>query len=173
MVLQACRLNQPNDMPVAMYKTKKDKIFYLTGNTIAELLRKAVKAVCPDTATVNLKKYSAHSLHIWAYVLLDKAGKSPEYIKKRLRWLGNSFRMYLRDSTKIQSQHLDALQAASQEVMDLIAALPDKVIAVCTMTDESAIRTCMSVQMRLNNISLVHFNNYLQLIIIFLFHLRS
>jgi hypothetical protein len=42
--------------------------------------------------------------------------------------------MYLRDTTKIQSQHLDALQAASQEVMDLIAALPDKVISMCTMT---------------------------------------
>jgi hypothetical protein len=45
--------------------------------------------------------------------------------------------MYLRDTTKLQSQHLDALQAASQEVMDLIAALPDEVIAMCTMTDES------------------------------------
>jgi hypothetical protein len=45
--------------------------------------------------------------------------------------------MYLRDTTKIQAQHLDALQAASQEVMDLIAALPKKVIAMCTMTNES------------------------------------
>ncbi len=45
--------------------------------------------------------------------------------------------MYLRDTMKIQSQHLDALQAASQEVMNLIAALPDKVIAICTMTDGS------------------------------------
>ncbi len=69
--------------------------------------------------------------------MLDKAEKSPEYIKKRLCWLGDSFRMYLRDTTKIQSQHFDALQAASQEVMDLIAALPDKVIAVCIMTDGS------------------------------------
>ncbi len=45
--------------------------------------------------------------------------------------------MYLRDTTKIHAQHLDALQAASQEVMDLIAALPKKVIAMCTMTDGS------------------------------------
>jgi hypothetical protein len=45
--------------------------------------------------------------------------------------------MYLRDTTKIQSQHLDTLQAVSQEVMDLIAALLDKVIAMCTMTDGS------------------------------------
>jgi hypothetical protein len=45
--------------------------------------------------------------------------------------------MYLRDTTKIQSQHLDAYQAASQELMNHIAALLDKVIAICTMTDGS------------------------------------
>ncbi len=78
MVLWACQLNRPDDMPVTIYKTKKDKIFYLTGNKIAELLRKAVKAVRPDTATDYLKKYSAHLLRIWACVLLDKAGKSPK-----------------------------------------------------------------------------------------------
>jgi hypothetical protein len=59
-------------MPVAIYKKKKDKIFYRTGNKIA------------------LKKYSAHLLHVWACVLLDKAGKSPKYIKKRLCLLGDS-----------------------------------------------------------------------------------
>jgi hypothetical protein len=137
MILPACWLNQPKDMPVAIYKMKKDKVFYLTGNKIAELLRKAVKAVRPDTAMDNLKKYSANLLCVWACVFLDKVGKSPKYIKERLRWLGYSFRMYLRDITKIRSQHLDALQAASQEVMDLITALPDKVIAMCTMTDGS------------------------------------
>ena len=45
--------------------------------------------------------------------------------------------MYLRDTIKNQSQLHDALQVASQEVIDLIAALPDKVIAMCTMTDGS------------------------------------
>jgi hypothetical protein len=49
----------------------------------------------------------------------------------------HSFRMYLRNTMNIQSQHLDALQAASQKVMDLISALPDKVIAMCTKTDGS------------------------------------
>jgi hypothetical protein len=45
--------------------------------------------------------------------------------------------MYLRETTKIQSQHLDALQAASQDVIDLIAAFLDKFIAIHTMTDGS------------------------------------
>ncbi len=112
-------------MPVAVYKTKKGKVIYLTGNKIAELLRKAVKKVRPNTTLDKLKQYSAHSLRVWACVLLNEAGKLPDYIKKRLRWLGDSFRMYLRDTAIIQYQHVDALLAALQEVMDLIAALPN------------------------------------------------
>ncbi len=59
----------------------------------------------------------------------------PDYIKKRLHWLGDSFRMYLRDSAIIQHQHVDALLAALQEIMDLIAALPKDVIALSTMME--------------------------------------
>ena len=83
----------------------------------------------------ELKRYSAHSLCVWACVLLDEAGKSPEYIKKRLRWLGDSFRMYLRDTSIIQYQHVNALQAALQEVLNLIAALPADIIALSMLMD--------------------------------------
>ena len=38
LVLRAQRLNQPNDMPLGIYRTKKGKSIYLTGNKIAELL---------------------------------------------------------------------------------------------------------------------------------------
>jgi hypothetical protein len=61
----------------------------------------------------------------------------PDYIKKRPRWLGDSFRMYLRDTAIIQHQHVDALLAALQEVMDLIAALPKVIIALFTMTERT------------------------------------
>jgi hypothetical protein len=97
--------------------------------------RKAVKEVQPDTTLDKLKQFSAHSLRVWACVLLDKAGKSPDYIKKRLRRLGDSFRMYLRDTAIIQHQHVDALLAALQEVMGLISALPTDVITLSTMTE--------------------------------------
>jgi hypothetical protein len=88
-------------MPVAVYKTKKGKAIYLTGNKIAKLLRKAIKEVRPDTTPYELKWYSAHSLRVWACILLNKAGKLLDYIKKRLRWLDDSFRMYLRDTAII------------------------------------------------------------------------
>jgi hypothetical protein len=122
-------------MPVVVYKTKKGKVIYFTCNKIAELLRKAAKEVRPDTTPEELKRYSAHSLRVWACVLLDKAGKLLDYIKKRLRWLGDSFMMYLRDTAIIQHQHVDALLVASQEVMDPIPALPKDVIALSTMTE--------------------------------------
>jgi hypothetical protein len=68
--------------------------------------------------------------------LLDEAGKPPDYIKKRLCWLSDSFRMYLRDTLAIQLQHVNALHEASREVMDLISALPTDIIALSiSMTD--------------------------------------
>ena len=46
--------------------------------------------------------------------------------------------MYLRDTSVIQQQHVDALQSASQEVLKLISALPEDVIALSLMTDGMA-----------------------------------
>ncbi len=69
-------------------------------------------------------------------MLLNGAGKSPNYIKKRLCWLGDSFRMYLHDTSVIQHQHVDALQTASQAIMDLLSALPDDVIALLSTITE-------------------------------------
>ena len=46
---------------------------------------------------------------------------SPEFIMARLRWMGNSFRMYLRDTGIIQDKHRNVLRAASQEIINLIA----------------------------------------------------
>jgi hypothetical protein len=35
----------------------------------------------PVTTPDELKQYSAHSLRVWACVLLDEVGKLPDYIK--------------------------------------------------------------------------------------------
>jgi hypothetical protein len=84
LVLWAKWLNQPDYMPVAVYKTKKGKVIYLTGNKIAKLLQKAIKDVRPDTTSDELKQYSANFLRVWACVLIKEAGKLPDYIKRRL-----------------------------------------------------------------------------------------
>jgi hypothetical protein len=56
--------------------------------------------------------------------------------------------MYLRDTAIIQHQHVNALLAALQEVMELTAALPKDVIALSTMMRERTIRTCTNAQMK-------------------------
>ena len=97
------------------------KRVYLTGKQIAILFCKSVKAIHPQTSKANLSRYSAHSLRVWACVLLDEAGMSPEFIMSHLCWMGNSFWMYLRNTGIIQDKHCDILRAASQEVINLIA----------------------------------------------------
>jgi hypothetical protein len=107
----------------------KDKLVYLTGKRVAALFREAVKTIYPNMSKVERARYSAHSLRVWACVLLDEAGMSPQFIMSRLRWMGNSFRMYLRDTDVIQDKHLDILRAASQEVIDLIDVDTDTLLS--------------------------------------------
>jgi len=86
----------------------------------------------------ELSRYSAHSLRVWACVLLDKAGMSPEFIMSLLQWMGNLFRMYLHDTGMIQDKHRDILQAALQEVLDLIAG-PHQAVPTAECTDLSTV----------------------------------
>jgi hypothetical protein len=136
MVMRARRLAQPDDMPVACYRTKKAPLLFITGSRIATLLRKAVKKLLPSTSADDFKKYSAHSLWVWACVLLDEAGMSPSFIQKHLCWLGDSFKMYLCDTKAIQDKHLAALQSASSDVIALIRTPPEDVVHLtATMSD--------------------------------------
>ena len=56
---------------------------------------------------------------------LDEVGKQPDFIKKRLRWVGESYRVYLRDTNKINEQHRDALKASLEATMALIEHVED------------------------------------------------
>ncbi len=121
-------------MPVACY-SKKDSLAYITGTRIAVLFRAAARAVHPTMTKEDKQQYSAHLLQVWACVLLDEAGKLPDYIKKRLCWMGDSFRMYLHDMRVIQDQHRKALRVLSKEVMDLISVLPADILHLSTMSE--------------------------------------
>jgi hypothetical protein len=68
----------------------------------------------------DLSKMSSHSGRVWALVLLDEAGMSPSFIKARLRWLGDSYRLYLRDTSAIQQNHIKALNPASDEIINIV-----------------------------------------------------
>jgi hypothetical protein len=132
LVLRAHCLLQPDSMPVACY-LKKDALAYITGSRIAILFQAAARALRPTISKEEVQQYFTHSLQVWACV--DEAEKSPDYIKKRLRWMGDSFRMYLRNTRVIQDQHREALRASSEEVMDLVSALPDNILCLSIMSD--------------------------------------
>jgi hypothetical protein len=134
LVLRARRLLQPDSMPVACYP-KKDALAYITGSRIAILFRAVARAMRPTMSKKEEQRYSGHSLRVWACVLLNEAGELPDYIKKHLRWMGDSFWIHLRNTRIIQDQHRESLRASSEEVMDLVSALPDNILCLSIMSD--------------------------------------
>ncbi len=118
--LRANRLGQSDSQPMAVFVNKRNTTKYLTGNKIAEVLRSIAKAVHPNLTKEELKKFSSHSGRVWALVLLDKAGMTPDFMKSRLQWMGKSYRLYLRDTSILQCKHIDALNKESDEIMRLL-----------------------------------------------------
>ena len=68
-------------MPVACY-LKNGDMAYITGSRIAIHFRAVARAMRPNISKDDEQQYSAHSMRVWACVLLDEAGKLPDYIKK-------------------------------------------------------------------------------------------
>ena len=131
------RLKHSKNLPLAIYCNAEKEVKYVTHAKVTEVIRRAVKKVHPDISKEELMKYSCHSIRVWACVLLDEAGKSPDFIKKRLRWMGESYHVYLRDTNKIREQHNEAPQASSQNVMELINNINDDDVDHLSGRDES------------------------------------
>ncbi len=102
---------------------------YLTANKIAEVLQSVAKACHPNLLRDEIMRFSSHSIRVWAVVLLDEAGMNPDFIKSQLCWMGNLYRLYLRDTTVLQTKHISALEQASNEFIMLFGkncmTLPD------------------------------------------------
>jgi len=74
----------------------------------------------PDWSADELSRISSHSGRVWALVLLDEAGMSPVFMTSRLRWMGDSYKLYLRDTSILQHKHIDALKKESDKLMKLL-----------------------------------------------------
>lgn len=125
MALRKHRLKHSMDLPLAVFKDTDGTVKYTTHKKVTELIRKAVKKAYPDISKSDLMKYSSHSIRVWACVALDEAGMPPDFIKKRLRWMGESYRVYLRDTNKINEKHVQALKASAAKTMELVQLLND------------------------------------------------
>ena len=103
---------------------------YLTGNKIQEVLQSIARSVHPDLTKDEIKHFSSHlGSRVWALVLLDEAGMSPAFMTSRLCWMGDSYKLYLCDTSLLQQKHATALSKESDEVMQLLGnnhdILPD------------------------------------------------
>jgi len=136
LVQRKIRLGHDMDMPLTIYVDKNGAIKYLTAKKVAEVFRKAARKAHPGLLNEEYSKISVHSLRIWACVLLDEeAGQKAGTIKQRLRWVSESYRVYLRDTTKTSKQHLAVLDEAMASVLALLEASPEDVCPSVTPED--------------------------------------
>ncbi len=118
--LQAKCLGQSNSQPMAIFVNKHGDTKYLMGNKISDVLHSIARAVHPDLSEDEIKRLSLHSGQVWALVLLDEAGMNPDFMKSRLHWMGESYRLYLRNTSILQQKHVDALKKDSKDLLQLL-----------------------------------------------------
>ena len=115
--LRAKRLGQSDDQPMGVFVNHQGIVRYLTANKIAEVLQSVAKTCHPDLTRDKIMCFSSHSIGVWAVVLLDEAGMNPDFIKSQLRWMGDSYRLYLQDTAILQSKQITALDRSSNDFM--------------------------------------------------------
>ena len=135
--LRSIHLGQPDNLPMGVFANATGIKKYLTGSKIAEVLQAATKFAHPGIPKEDLSKITSHSGRVWALVLLDEAGKKPVFMKSRLRWMGNSYRHYLRDTAAINEMQNKALEKASAAVMALLGDNADILPSNVAEEDES------------------------------------
>jgi len=118
-IQRAKRLGQDDDQPLGVFINHYGIKKYLTESKIAKLLQTVAWTVHPNMTREEISRFSSHPGRVWAVVLLDEAGMSPEFIKCRLRNLSDAYRLYLCDTSVIQSKHIDALNKDSEDIIKL------------------------------------------------------
>jgi hypothetical protein len=134
--LHAKRLNQSNSQPMAVFVNKHGITRYLTGKKISDILQSIARAVHLDHSEDAIKHYSSHSGQVWALVLLDKAGMTPDFMKSHLCWMRESYSLYLRDTSILQRKHVNALSKESNKVMQLLGSNRDILPNIVPVDDE-------------------------------------
>lgn len=127
------QLGQPSNLPLAVYKSR-GKTRYMTNQVLTDMIRDATKKSHPHMTKEELSKYSCHSYRVWACVLLHEAGKDGDYIRVRLRWLSEAYRVYLRDTPATAKAHIKALKQNSRR-LDL-ALRAEQIMPLHEMVDE-------------------------------------
>lgn len=111
---RARRLGVKKHEPIGKYRDARDgKVYFITDTQVTELLRKAAKIVLGITDERLLEKWATHSVRITAANELHRNNFSEPFIKKRLRWLSDSFMKYLRNTIHVARLHTLGLAKSS------------------------------------------------------------
>ena len=111
---------------MVVYKDyKNQEIRFVSSKEIRSTLRQTASIVHNIKSELDLARYTSHSICVGACVLLHAAGKDFEYIKFRLRWRSDAFRMYLRNVTELAVQHTAVLDNAV--IQEESSTLPQEV----------------------------------------------
>ena len=129
MIDRAARLEQDPNLPFAVYENTQGNMTYLTTKKLTDYIRNCTKQAHPDMPEQELQLYSCHSMRVWACMLLHQMGKSGDYIRVRLRWLSEAYRVYLRDSEVSAKQHNEALSGTGNKIRHMLnnQILPEEV----------------------------------------------
>ena len=93
-------------------KKEKEVSFLHYQHFIHHVLPGSHQTSTPYYTSKRLDRFSSHSVRVWACVLLHTHGKSPDYIKLRLRWRSDSYKDYLRDVSMLAIEHADVIHQA-------------------------------------------------------------
>ncbi len=69
-------------------------------------------------------------------MLLDKAGMSTAFMTFCLRWMGDSYKLYLQDTSILQYKHVNALKKESNKVMKLLGSKWDILSNIVPVDDD-------------------------------------
>lgn len=133
LVQRAQELEQLQSNPCAVYQNKGN-MTYVTGKDMSSFLQNMATMAYPGMPKSDIKRYTSHSLRVTAAVLLHEEGHDGDYIKIQLRWLGESYRVYLRSTLKVLQKHTNSL-AKSAAVSIRLANLSQNVSHSATEID--------------------------------------
>ena len=116
--------------PLAIYKDDCNQTPFLTGAAITSYYRYVTKLTFPNIPSADLMLISTHSIRVTACVLLHEAGMDGTYIKLRLRWKSDCFEIYLRNTTRITTQHNSALSYDNNDILAAITNITSNILPV-------------------------------------------
>jgi hypothetical protein len=134
--IQAKRLDQFDSEPLAVFVNENGITKCISEKKISDVLQSIVRTVHPDLSEDEIKYFSSHLGRVWELVLLDEAGTTQDFMNSCLRWMGESYILYLRDTSILQQEHVNILCKELDKVMRLLGTNQDILPNIVPLDDE-------------------------------------